>query len=135
MNTLVDTGPLVAYTSRRDQHHSWAVRRTADLSAPFYSCEAVLTEALHLLAYGATGRRRLLELVENGVIDLSFSSADHAERVNALMQRYESVPMSFADACLVRMAELHANSRILTVDADFRIYRKNRTERIEVLMP
>jgi predicted nucleic acid-binding protein len=52
-----------------------------------------------------------------------------------LMQRYESVPMSLADACLVRMSEIYPNSSILTLDSDFTIYRKHRHQIIPLIMP
>ena len=55
--------------------------------------------------------------------------------VHQLMQRYKSVPMSLADACLVRMAEIYPNSLVLTLDSDFRIYRKNKNEIIPLVIP
>jgi predicted nucleic acid-binding protein len=51
------------------------------------------------------------------------------------MKKFQSVPMSFADACLVRMSELEPRSRILTLDSDFRIYRRNRRQAIPAIMP
>jgi hypothetical protein len=51
------------------------------------------------------------------------------------MKRYRNIPMSLADACLVRMSELHASSRVFTLDAGFRRYRKNRREAIPLLIP
>ncbi len=51
------------------------------------------------------------------------------------MRRYQSVPMSIADACLVRMSEIYTQSSVITLDSDFRIYRKNRNQEIPVIMP
>ena len=51
------------------------------------------------------------------------------------MQRYESVPMSLADACLVRMSEIYTDTSILTLDSDFRIYRQYKNQVIPVIMP
>ena len=53
--------------------------------------------------------------------------------MRVLMSRYESVPMSFADACLVRMTEQIPNSAVMTLDSDFKIYRKHRNEAIAVI--
>jgi len=94
----------------------------------------VLTEAHFLLASIPMGTRRLVELVARGGIDFSFSYADHADRVGELMMRYADVPMSFADACLVCMAE-QIDSAIVTFDSDFRIYRKHRDQALQVIMP
>ncbi len=135
MVTLIDPGPLYAYINRREDHHAWAVEQVASLGVPFYTCEAVLSEAYFLLAGTPTGNQRHIEVLERGLLDLSFSYADHLERVNDLMRTYENIPMSFADACLVRMAEIHRGNRIFTTDDDFRIYRTHGDTPIDVLMP
>ena len=70
-----------------------------------------------------------------GLILLDFDLQAELATVLELMNRYENVPMSLADACLVRMAELVPGARVFTLDEDFRIYRKNRTEIIEVIAP
>lgn len=75
MRTLIDTGPLVAYVNKRDAHHQWALEQTARLTPPFYSCEAVFTEAHHLAAGVPGGMERLLSFVERGLIEVVFSYA------------------------------------------------------------
>lgn len=135
MTVLVDTGPLYALINHREFYHEWAKREAARLTFPLHTCEAVISEAHFLLGRTHLGGRELNGMVEASLLDLSFSYAEHAERVNELMRSYESVPMSFADACLVCLAEIHGGSRIFTVDARFRIYRKHRNRRIDVLMP
>ena len=99
----------------------------AELPRPFYSCEAVLTEAHFLLSSIPLGTQHLIELVARGGIDFSFSYAEHATRIGELMMRYADVPMSFADACLVCMAE-QTDSSIVTFDHDFWVYRKHRDQ-------
>lgn len=133
MTILLDTGPLVALLNHRDTYHQWAVDQAAVLKPPFYSCEAVIAEAHYLLSRYPMGNRRLNQLVASGRIDLSFSYADHLKEIHRLMQVYENVPMSFADACIVRLAELHRDSRILTLDGDFRIYRKHRNKPLRLI--
>lgn len=61
--------------------------------------------------------------------------SEEASLINELLTRYQSVPMSLANACLVGMAEQYAESMLLTLDSDFRIYRKNRNQIIPVIMP
>jgi predicted nucleic acid-binding protein len=134
--TLIDAGPLVALLDRRDEHHAWAVREAGRLDAPFHTCEAVLSEAYVLLERRTHGgSEALTRLLERKRLDASFSYADHAERVHALMRAYADQPMSFADACLVRLSEIRAGSQVFTVDADFRTYRKRGDGEIVVLMP
>ena len=74
-------------------------------------------------------------MIADGGIIPAFSYADHIDRVNRLMQTYANVPMSFADACLVRMAELHTDGEVFSTDGDFRIYRKNKAVPLAVIMP
>jgi predicted nucleic acid-binding protein len=135
VSVLLDTGPLVALLNRRDTHYAWMVEQSARLKPPFYSCEGVIAEAHHLLTRHPAGGRRLNQLVRSGKIDLSFSYADHVDEVHRLMEKYENVPMSFADACVVRLAEVHRRSRVLTIDSDFRIYRKHRDRPLDLITP
>jgi predicted nucleic acid-binding protein len=135
VSVLIDTGPIVALLNRRDQHHDWATAAAEGLDAPLHSCEAVLAEAHHLLSGVHDGNRRLNELVDAGRLDLAFRYRDHAGRVHELMTKYASVPMSFADACLVALAESLRDPRVFTVDEDFRIYRRRRNRPLEVLLP
>ncbi len=132
---ILDTGPLVALLNNRDIHHSWALAAAQALRPPLYMCEAVLTEAHHLLGRVYQGQRRLHQLTESGRLDLSFSYQLHYREIHALIQAYEDAPMSFADACLVRMAEIYPDSRIFTVDSHFSIYRKHKTRKLKLLIP
>ncbi|MFQ5570370.1 MAG: type II toxin-antitoxin system VapC family toxin [Rhodothermales bacterium] len=136
MKVLLDTGPLVALLNRRDHSHRWSVARTAHLPRPFYLCEAVLTEAFFLLRGIPDGMERLTrQLALREWFDFSFSFADHQDRVGELMLKYRNVPMSFADACLVRMTEVVKDAHILTLDRDFYIYRKQRNQELRVISP
>lgn len=133
--TLADTGLIVGLLNKRDQHHEWAKRQFAKLSVPLYTCEAVLSESFHLLEPVPTGPERLLAMLDRDVFDVSFAYAAHAERVHALMRKYLDQPMSFADACLVRMAEAHPQSRVFTTDSDFHVYRTGKNKRLDVMTP
>lgn len=135
MRVILDTGPLVALLNNRDVYHSWALTTAQPLRPPLYTCEAVVTEAHHLLGRVYQGHRRLHQLTESGRLDLSFSYDLHRREIHALIQAYEDVPMSFADACLVRMAELYPDSRIFTIDSHFGIYRKHKTRKLKLIIP
>ena len=77
----------------------------------------------------------LLALLERGVLQVGLRLEDQLADLRALMRRYRDRPMSLADACLVRLAELHPGSVIFTFDSDFRIYRRHGSKVIPVLMP
>ncbi|MEH2030654.1 MAG: PIN domain-containing protein [Nostoc sp.] len=132
---LLDTGPLVALINRREQFHKWVTNQFVQIEPPLLTCEAVVTEACFLLQNVYGGEAAVISFVQKGIIHLPLSLSEEAGAVYELMLRYQSVPMSLADACLVRMAELYPTRELLTFDSDFRIYRKNRNQLISVIMP
>lgn len=134
-NILVDTGPLVALLDRRDRYHEWSTLQLASRRPPILTCEAVLAEASHLFRNVHGGRPALLELVRRRVLTVPFRLDEEVTRVAKLVSRYTDVPMSLADACLVRMAEQDDASAVMTLDSDFRIYRKKGRQIIPTIMP
>lgn len=125
---IIYTGFLVALLNRSEQYHSWVKNQLNNISSPIITCEPVITETCFLLRkiYGA--ETTILNLINSQKLKIPFRLIDEFSMVHQLMQRYQSVPMSLADACLVRMAEIYPNSLVLTLDSDFRIYRKNKNE-------
>jgi uncharacterized protein len=132
---LADSGPLVAYLDRSDQHHAWARDVMGGLNEPVVTCDAVLTEVAFLLQRGRIGGGLLLRMLERGVLISRFESMGEAQALRVLLERYEDVPMSFADACVVRLSELHPHAEVWTTDSDFTIYRRNRRAAIPLCMP
>lgn len=131
---LLDIGPLVAYVNRRENRHAWSVEVWKTLNKPLLTCEAVITEACFLLQDVYDGEDTVMELINNGLIEIPFHLNEEVTEIRELMKRYQSVPMSLTDACLVRMSELIKDNSILTLDNDFRIYRKNKKEAIELII-
>jgi len=132
---IIDTGPLVAFLTQRERHHAWAREQFAQIRPPMVTCEPVLTEACHLVRNLNDGIASLIELTDKGVVEIRFQLADELPAVGRLLKKYCSVPMSLADACLVRMAEQHTTSPVLTLDSQFRIYRKSGRTVIPTIMP
>lgn len=137
MNEVViaDAGPLVAYLDRSDAHHAWARDQMARLTEPLITCEAVMAEAWHLLRRGRIDPDHLLALVHQGALIVAFDFMTETEAIRTLIHRYRNVPMSLADACLVRLSERHEICRVLTVDSDFTIYRRHGRKVIPLLAP
>jgi uncharacterized protein len=98
-------------------------------------CEPVLVEAMFLLGKNRYAQDDLLELVENGTFRLAFRLDEHLSEVRALRAKYQDLPMSLADACLVRMAELYEKHAIFTLDSHFTIYRKYGKEPLKLVYP
>ena len=131
---LLDTGPIVAYFYPRDAYHEWAVERFSAFDPPFVTCEAVVAEACFLLARNRLSPARVLEAIERDVIRIDFQLAAEVTPLRDAMERYANVPMSLADACLVRLAEL-TGLPICTLDSDFTIYRSHRRRPLELIAP
>jgi len=132
-SVLVDAGFLVALISRRDGYHRWAAAQAPRRPPPWLSCEAALSEASHLL--GGSGTRSLVSLLRRGALVCGFRFADDTAAVLRLLERYADVPMSFADACLVRMSETLNDPVLVTTDTDFLIYRRHGRQAIPCLLP
>lgn len=134
-NILIDTGPIVALLIARDRHHEWARDQWVRLSPPLDTCEAVLSEAQHIIRRLGGDPLTVLEFVRRGLLRISFQAASEIEALFELEQSYADVPMSLADACLVRMSELSPRCRVMTTDSDFLRYRRNRRQAIPIICP
>ena len=132
---LLDTGPLVSFLSASDKHAAWVQEQWKRLRPPLLTCEAVLTEAAFLLKREGADTDPLFALLERGVIRVALEISEEHSDLRVLMRRYRDRPMSLADACLVRLSELHSGSTVFTLDSDFRIYRRHGNKVIPVLMP
>jgi uncharacterized protein len=133
--TLLDTGPLVAYMSDRDEWHEWAVTQFSSLRPPLLTCQPVLAEACFLIQRNGGQPAETLQLLQRGVFEAALDLNTEAAALEALMRRYDDMPISLADACLVRMSEAHADCRLLTLDRDFRRYRRHGRQMIPLLAP
>jgi len=133
--TLADTGIIVGMVDNSDQWHKWVTEQVANLPAPYLTCEAVITEACYLLRDVPNGVKNVFALLKSGALRIAFDLSGEVETVGALMDKYKDMPMDFADACLVRMSELHTDAVVFTVDGDFRVYRKNRRKQIPLVVP
>jgi len=120
---VTDAGFLVALLDRRDNHHAWAAAQGPRLPPPWHTCEAVLSEAFFLL--DERGTPALVTLLRRSEVLVAFDLGRELGPTLALMQKYSDVPMSLADACLVRMTETLSDPVVLTTDSDFRIYRRH----------
>lgn len=130
---LVDTSFLVALYSRRDPNHAWALGLLTRWPPPWQTCDAALSETFHMV--GSSGMSLLAAFIRDRGLTSTGVSDFGADEVLALMEKYAGVPMSFADACLVRMTEVSSDPTLLTTDTDFRIYRRHGRKAIPYVMP
>jgi predicted nucleic acid-binding protein len=134
---VLDAGPLVALIDRRDQFHHWALAQAKDLAArvELVTCEAVISEVFFLVHHVPGGVAGLLTFLEEGAVRLDFNMRENLAAVTTLMRKYSDVPMSVADACLVRLTELHPHAPVFTLDSDFKLYRRHGRHAIPLISP
>jgi predicted nucleic acid-binding protein len=131
MNVVADTGLLVALGRRADQYHAWAMEVAEQITWPVLTCEAVLAEtAFHLNSSG-----QVLGMLKDNVVRVAFDCTGHLDHLRDLALRYADRHPDLADLCLIRMSELYPRHILITVDNDFRVYRRNKREAIPLLTP
>ncbi|MGB2602947.1 MAG: PIN domain-containing protein [Candidatus Sulfotelmatobacter sp.] len=131
MNAIADTGLLVALGREADQYHEWAAQIAEQITWPVLTCEAVLAEA----AFHLQSSQYVLELLKDNLVRIAFDCTKHLEHLHALATRYADRKPDLADLCLIRMSELYPRYTLITVDEDFRVYRRNKREAIPLLCP
>ena len=132
---LLDAGPLVASFIREDEHFDWARSVLFQTSRPLLTCGPVLSESCHILRRVPGAPEDVIGLVASGAIRSDFSIDQNARELHSLMRKYRDLPMSLADACLVRMAETIEGATVLTTDSHFKIYRMGDRRVIPTIMP
>jgi predicted nucleic acid-binding protein len=132
-NVLVDASFLVALINRRDHNHAWAAAQALTFQRPWKTCEPALSEVFYHL--GPPGSLRLTELLSRRAVVCGFQFNEHLDEIVTLLKKYADVPMSLADACLLRMTEVFSDPILLTTDGDFRIYRRHGRQVVPCVMP
>ena len=135
MTVVVDAGPLVALIDPDTREHEWVRDQAKALPKPLLTSEPVLTEAAFLLTRDGFDADELFALADAGIIAVGIEFNRERGALRSLMRKYRNVPMSLADATLVRLSELHRDAQVFTFDTDFRIYRHHGNKVIPVLMP
>jgi len=132
MKGIADTGFIVAFVNRNDQHHAWALEIGRRVNDPLLTCEPVLAEA----AFHLGSVPLVLSLIDDGLLSLAFDLSAHLARLSALAGTYSDRAPDLADLCIVCMSELYPHHMVITVDeSDFRVYRRNKRDIIPTLSP
>jgi predicted nucleic acid-binding protein len=132
---IIDAGPLVTFCDRRDRRHGWVVEVFRHIAGPLLTCESVMAEALYLTRHRADMQDALLAMIGEGLLSLPFNLERDVENIRSLRLQYQNVPMSLADACLVRLAEEFDGHQVCTFDSDFIVYRKHGKTPISLITP
>jgi predicted nucleic acid-binding protein len=124
MHVIMDTGPWVALIDRSEERHREFVEWLRQFKGSIFSSEAVLTEVLYLLNFSSRAQSAAIDFVLNGAIILVPSSLESLKKAKRLMEKFKDIPMDYADATLVSIAEDFSITHVVTFDLkDFGIYR------------
>lgn len=130
---LLDTGALVSLLDRSQARHSEFTSFFDGWNGAVVSSEAVLTEATHLLGRTPGGRKTCLDFFLAGGAVLVPTTPASLRRSRELIDTYGDLPMDFADATLVVLAEELDTNRVFTTDRrDFSVYRIRGRKRFSI---
>jgi len=130
---LIDSGPLVALFDASDQYHQSSLEFIKENQHPLITTLASITEVLFLLDFSRNAQADFLEWIYRGGVEVSPIELAAIKRIRQLMLKYADLPMDFADACLVYLAEELKIDKILTIDRDFSIYRIRERKKFKII--
>ncbi len=134
MSLLLDTGALVTLLDRSQRNHQQFAAFFETWGSAVVSTEAVLTESSHLLGRVGGGRTACLDFFLAGGATLVPQTRATLGRCRDLVERYRDLPMDYADATLVVLAEDLDTNLVLTTDRkDFAIYRIGTRKRFKIV--
>ena len=120
---LIDSGPLIALFDASDKYHEKAVNFIKSNRYPLVTTLASITETLHLLDFNRNAQIDFLDWIHRGAVEVLYIENGDFGRLKELTEKYRDLPMDFADACLVYLAEKLNLNTIAAIDRDFTIYR------------
>jgi len=123
--SILDTGPIVALFDRSDHYHLDLLNFIRDFYGKLYSTLPVVTEVLYLLDFNIETQLDFLKWLESGAVVIVEIKSEDLYRIRKMMDKYRDVPMDFADATLMLIAERLKIKDILSLDKDFFVYRKS----------
>lgn len=130
---LLDTGAFVALLDKSERNHPRCVEFFSNFQGRLFTTEPVLTETVYLLGQSVKAQRICIDFILNGGATLVPQSPESLERCIVLMEKYHDVPMDFADATLVVLAEEADIDEVFTLDKrGFHTYRIGGRRRFQV---
>lgn len=130
---LLDTGVIVALLDRSENQHRACAEAVDGVGAPLVTCEAVIAESCYLLRNLPGASEAVIENVAAGIFQVPFQLSQEADSVRKILRRYRDRKIDFADACLIRLADVFQTADILTLDADFRVYRWGKSKAFRIM--
>lgn len=122
---IVDSGPLIALFDRDDSFNEPIQDFLRNYVGTLHTSIAVITEVTHLLDFSVRAQLDFLEWIRSGAVTIETIDRDDLANICRMTEKYADLPMDFADATLMHIAEREKISNVVSIDRDFYIYRKN----------
>jgi len=134
---FIDTGPLYAFFDKNDQYNRWTGDQFANITEPLVTCEAVIAETIFLMLVSGISPGYLFTFIQRGHLKISpvLTNSDQVQRIREIIIKYNNLPASFADACLVQMYEKKSSGKVFTLDNHFSIYRTSKGKPLVLISP
>ena len=137
---MIDAGPLIALFDNRDKYHAKVVEkiekyRVSEKGA-LITTWPIVSEASYILADRVCleAELDLLEWITIGGLNIFDLRKEHIAGIIKAQRKYADVPMDFADATLVVLAEEKGLNSVMTLDKDFLIYRAGKKNFKNILL-
>ncbi len=121
---IIDTSPIVAILSSKDNHHQVCVETLKNLTPPLLTTWAVLTETYYLLRKDKKALEGLFRAFKSNLFQLEELAPDSLPWIEKFFNKYKDINPQIADVSLMYLAEQKNIDTIFTLDSrDFSIYR------------
>ena len=132
MRALCDASPLIALFDLSDEAHALCTAALRTFTGGFVTTWPVLTEAFHFIDR-PRNRGLLWNFVLSDVVRVDDLLATDLARIRILMEQYADLPMDFADASLVVLAERLKVFSVFTLDRrGFSVFRTRNPQGFEI---
>jgi predicted nucleic acid-binding protein len=131
---LIDSGPLIALFDASDGFHDASVKFIKSNKYPLITTIASITEVLHLLDFNRNAQIDFMEWIHRGGVEIYNIENKDFYRLKVLTEKHSDLPMDFADACLVYLAEKLSIDTIATIDRDFTVYRIKGRKKFKMIL-
>jgi predicted nucleic acid-binding protein len=132
--TLIDSGPLIALFDKSDSYHLKVLNFLKNYKGKLVTSVAVVTEVSHILDFNLQVQIDFLKWIELGGLELYNITQNDIADIRIMMQKYIDIPMDFADATLMYIANKEKIKNIISIDNDFDIYRTLKKQNLNNLL-
>ncbi len=122
-STLIDAGPMISLFDKSDRYHNTILSCLAGYQGHLVTTWPVITEAAHMLSFDVGAQINLLQWINRGALQIAYLGVQHLGRLIELLHKYSDLPMDLADGSLIVVSEFMNLADIITIDADYYVYR------------